>query len=90
MTTDDLRDVPGFQEAFSKAWPSLRAFLTARLVKSAAAAKCVIETAQAETARQKELALLLSELATVAMPVSPQTTSPKMPALHSMTETPDT
>lgn len=87
MTLDDLRANPVFMDGFSNAWPMLQRFLIARTLCSARAAKCVIESAQAETARTKELAQLISELATLATPASAPKPAPRMPQLNSMSET---
>lgn len=90
MTLEELKANTAFNEGWGNVWPGLRAFLVTRLITKAASGKCVIESSQAESAVQKELALLLRELETIGRSVSDMPTGPTMKPLHSMSGDPNT
>ena len=84
MTIELLRENAAFMEGWGNVWPGLRALLISRVIEKARSGKCVIETSQAESAVQKELATLISELEKIGISVTEKPTVPTMKPLHSM------
>ena len=86
MTLEDFKELTSTRDHWAFIWPTLRRVLIERTLSINRVSRCVIESAQAETARAKELSSLIAELDKVGVEPAEPKPLPRMKPLNSMSE----